>query len=528
MRLTGAQIILDTLFKLKLNRLFAYDDPSLKWLFSERNQTDHLDIVFAKKPENTMMMAMGYTRTTGLASTVIVPSGSGTTQIVSGLVTAYLDSLPILCITGQVPSSVLGTDAFQETDTIGMTQTCSKHNFLVKNCSELERILVEAHHLCTTGRPGPVVIALPIDLLEQLSETSNTLPTVRLKGYRPVSKGHSGQIKKALDLILQSEKPLIYCGGGAMPTDDKSSLQDFAELFNIPLASTLTGTSAFLGSHPLNLGLIGRGGKTASNMTANSADLVIALGTRFNPHVIGKFEGFRLLSHLIHVDVDPASIARTNRADVPIVGQTNEVLQQILDLASEKKSEIKRFRESLSSWHEQIQTWRNQHQLSSQTRDHKIFDAKNCIKIVSQITENRALLTCGHENLSLILAKQYTFNTPRFFCATGGMELLGFAINSAIGAQLAHAEVPVIAITTIKHLMMNPCELMTIHELKLPLRIVLLKSEIDQENTKNLDVEMFVKSFGLTYIACDQLKTFETQFKRGLNLKKAVVLDCVF
>lgn len=523
MRSTGAQIILQSLLSLNLKTIFAFNDKSLKWLFSEKSLAQDLSITFANKPENTIGMAAGFARTTGLPAVVIVPAGSGATQIIPGLVSAYLDSLPIICITGQVPSSVLGTDAFQEADMISMTQTCTKHNYLVKSSSDLQRILAEAYFLATTGRSGPIVINLPIDLLEQLAEVNLPMPTPKLKGYKPVEKGHFGQIKKALDCIWQSAKPIIYCGGGAILAQADKALIHFAESLHIPVAQTLTGISAFPGDHPLNLGLVGRGGLPASNMTANSADLVIAIGTRFNPHVLGKIDAFRVSSKIIHIDIDPSSIAKHTHVDVPIVGDAKDALEQILNLAKEQKNELKRFRDGLQSWHQQITTWenefQNQHDKHSQTN--------NFIQVLARLTNNEAIITCGDESLSLGVAKNYPFAKPRHWCPTGGMDILGFALSAAIGAQKAHPTQTVIAITTLQHLLMNPAELQTVLKEKLPIRIVLLKTNNEKTTAKiTIKAEDWIKAYGLGYSHCDGLKTFETQIKKNNTNKKAHVFDC--
>ena len=523
MRFTGAQIILQTLAKLGLKNIFAFNDSSLKWLFAEKDQAKSLNFTFAVKPENTIYMAQGFARTSGLPSVVIVPAGSGSTQILSGLAAAYLDSLPIICITGQVHSSVLGTDAFQEVDTISMTQTCSKHNYLVKNVTDLQRILVEAHFLATTGRPGPIVINLPIDLLEQLTEVPKDLPIAKLKGYKLVEKGHIGQIKKALDLILQSQKPVIYCGGGAVLNRAEKDLVHFAESLQIPVAQTLTGISAFPGNHPLNLGLVGRGGSAASNMTANSADLLICIGTRFNPHVLGQIHGFKVTSKVIHIDIDPSAIAKNTHVDVPIVGDAKDALIQILNLAKDRKSELKLLRDALKPWHQQILAWQKEYHNPA---DEKTFNIKNIMQSLSRITNHDAIITCSDENLSLRIAQNYAFSHEGHWCPTGGIEVFGFALAAAIGAQKANPQKTIFAVMSLKYLVMNPAELLTLQYEKLPIRIILLQNEGEKYIPVGIKLEEWIQAYGLGYSHCEQLKTFESQIKKHQASQKAYVFDC--
>ena len=351
MKKTGSQIIVECLKKEGVDLIFNYPGGAVLPLFDEL-QIAPFRQVLVRHEQAAVHAADGYARATGKVGVVLVTSGPGATNTVTGIATAFMDSIPIVVMTGQVPTLLIGNDAFQEADIIGITRPCTKHNYLVKDTKDLARILKEAFYVARSGRPGPVLIDLPKDTLVNSAELKYP-EKVFIRGYQPTYEGHLGQIQRAIKLILKAKKPILYVGGGIISSNASKELALFAEKLGIPVTMTLMGLGSFPGNHPLSLGMLGMHGTYWANMAVMESDLLIAIGSRFDDRVTGKIEAFAPQAKIIHIDIDPTSISKNVRVDLPIVGDCKRILSKILSLLEEE--DIGSFKAGLEKWHHQIQ-----------------------------------------------------------------------------------------------------------------------------------------------------------------------------
>ncbi len=473
MKKNGAQIFLDCLLKEGVDTVFGFPGGAVLPIYDAL--FDHpLRHILVRHEQGAVHMADGYARATGKPGVVIVTSGPGATNTVTGIATAYMDSIPLVVFTGQVPTALIGNDAFQEADIVGITRPCTKHNYLVKDINDLQRIIKEAFYIATTGRPGPVLVDIPKDVQNAPCELKYP-DRVDLPSYQPTYRGHPGQVKKAVDLILSSKRPVIYAGGGVVLSNAAEELKAFAVKLNLPATTTLMGLGGFPGTHPLFMGMLGMHGTYCANMAVTNTDCLIAVGARFDDRVTGKIDEFAPYAGIIHIDIDPTSISKNVRVDIPIVGDVKNVLRDMLKLASARG--VSEFKKNIKDWHGQIRTWNETHRLSYK-QDHKKIKPQYVIEKLYEITKGDAIITTEVGQNQMWAAQFFKYDTPRSFITSGGLGTMGFGFPAAIGAQLAFPDRTVIDIAGDGSLQMNIQELATAVQYKLPVKVAILNNMV--------------------------------------------------
>ena len=470
MKKTGSQIIIECLKKEGVDTLFNYPGGAVLPLFDEL-QDAPFHQVLVRHEQAAVHAADGYARATGKAGVALVTSGPGATNTVTGIATAFMDSIPVIILTGQVPTLLIGNDAFQEVDIIGITRPCTKHNYLVKDIKDLARILKEAFYVARSGRPGPVLIDLPKDVLVDSVEFKYP-EKVFIRGYQPTYEGHPGQIQRAVDLILKSKRPILYVGGGIISSNASRELTLFAEKLGIPVTMTLMGLGGFPGNHSFSLGMLGMHGTYRANMAVMESDLLIAIGSRFDDRVTGKIESFAPQAKIIHIDIDPTSISKNVRVDLPIVGDCKRVLSKILSLL--EKEDIHTFKQGLDKWYHQIGKWKALHKMDYQQGE--IIKPQYVIEKIYELTKGDAIITTEVGQNQMWAAQYYQFTKPRTLLTSGGLGTMGYGFPAAIGAQVAFPNKLVIDIAGDGSFQMNSQELATVSQYQLPVKVVILNN----------------------------------------------------
>jgi len=473
MEKSGAEIILECLKKEGVKHVFGYPGGAVLHIYDAFDQQDDVMHILARHEQGALHAADGYARSTGKPGVALVTSGPGATNAVTGIATAYMDSIPLVVITGQVSVPAIGSDAFQEVDAVGITRPCVKHNFLVNNVDELATTIKKAFYIATSGRPGPVVIDVPKDVSAQ--KTIFDYPEhIDIRSYKPTERGHIGQIKKAFKLLRKSERPVIYSGGGIILGQAHQELAAFARRTGFPVTQTLMGLGGYPASDPQFLGMLGMHGTYEANMVMHHSDLVLAIGARFDDRVTGNIEKFCPQAAIIHVDIDPSSIAKTVKVDVPIVGHVRLVLEQMLEIMDEKGF-MSPDHEQLAPWWQQIEQWRKANCLRYD-KDSGVIKPQSVIETLYEVTQGDAFITSDVGQHQMWAAQFYKFDKPHRWINSGGLGTMGFGIPAAMGVQLAHPEANVACITGDASVMMCIQELSTCLQYGLPLKIVLLNN----------------------------------------------------
>ncbi len=470
-KLSGAQIFLDCLKREKVDTLFGFPGGAVLNLYDELYHSD-IRHYLVRHEQAAVHAADGYARATGKVGVCLVTSGPGATNTVTGLATAYMDSIPVVVLSGQVPTQLIGNDAFQEADILGITRSCTKHNYLVKSIDDLGRIIREAFHIARTGRPGPVVIDIPKDIT---AEVTNYQPVqkVDIPGYNPTTEGHSGQIERALNLLLKAKRPVLYVGGGIIIADAYRELRRFAERFRVPVTMTLMGLGGFPGDHPLCLGMLGMHGTYRANMAISNADLVIAVGARFDDRVTGRIDTFAPKAKIVHIDIDPTSISKNVAVDVPVVGDAKRVLQQIFQILKKAKyAKVKAPRRA--EWIHQIETWRKEKALSYNMDGE--LKPQYVVEKLYEVTRGEALITTEVGQNQMWAVQYYLFKRPRMLFTSGGLGTMGYGFPAAIGVQVARPDKLVFDIAGDGSIQMNSQELATAVQYNLPVKIAILNN----------------------------------------------------
>ena len=426
MKKTGAQIVVECLKKEGVDTLFNYPGGAVLPLFDEL-QDAPFHRILVRHEQAAVHAADGYARATGKVGVALVTSGPGATNTVTGIATAFMDSIPVIILTGQVPTLLIGNDAFQEVDIIGITRPCTKHNYLVKDVEDLARILKEAFYVARSGRPGPVLIDLPKDVMVDSAEFKYP-EKVFIRGYQPTYEGHPGQIQRAVDLILKSKRPILYVGGGIISSNASKELTLFAERLGIPVTMTLMGLGGFPGNHSLSLGMLGMHGTYRANMAVMESDLLIAIGSRFDDRVTGKIESFAPQAKIIHIDIDPTSISKNVRVDLPIVGDCKRVLSKILSLL--EKEDVHTFKQGLDKWYHQIGKWKALHKMDYQKGE--IIKPQYVIEKIYELTKGDAIITTEVGQNQMWAAQYYQFTKPRTLLTSGGLGTMGFRYSGSL------------------------------------------------------------------------------------------------
>ena len=477
----GTKIIIESLLKEGVDTIFGLPGGSVIDLYDTLFDYDNIEHVLVRHEQAATHAAHGYAVTTGKPGVVFVTSGPGATNAVTGIATAYYDSVPMVVFTGQVPKSMIGNDAFQEADTIGITRPITKHNFLVKDVSDLARTIKEAFFIAQTGRPGVVVVDLPKDVMAMESEFDYDKVDMKLPGYKPNLKGHPSQIKRALNLILKSKRPVLYTGGGIISSDAAEELTDFARQLKVPVTSTLMGLGGFPGNDDLFLGMLGMHGTFRANMAVTESDLLIAVGSRFDDRVTGKVNEFAPKAKIIHIDIDPSSISKNVEVDIPIVGDAKGILSELVRYLNELKrknsEKITTFLENGEIWLEKIKRWKDTNPLAY-NRDGKTIKPQFVIEQLYEVTKGENIIITTEVGQNQMWAAQFfPINYPRRFVTSGGLGTMGFGFPAAIGAQMAHRDLTVVDIAGDGSIQMNIQELATAIQYHLPIKIFILNNK---------------------------------------------------
>ncbi len=470
-QISGAEIFIECLKKEGVDTIFGYPGGAVLPIYDAlfNSSIRHLIV---RHEQGAVHMADGYARTTGRAGAALATSGPGATNTVTGIATAYMDSIPIVVFTGQVPTALIGNDAFQEADIVGITRPCTKHNYLVKDVRELASIIKEAFHIATTGRPGPVLVDIPKDVL--IASTVFAYPDgSEMVSYRPTYRGHSKQIKKAIDCIFNAKRPVIYAGGGVVLSNAASELTKFAERLHIPVTTTLMGLGGFPGTHQLFMGMLGMHGTYCANMAVTNTDCLIAIGARFDDRVTGKIDEFAPYAKIIHIDIDPTSISKNVQVDVPIVGDIKHVLKEMLTLLKGVKARGRKT--ALSEWVGQVDEWSSNHKLSYKAQG-KRMKPQYVIERLYELTKGDAIITTEVGQNQMWAAQFYRFDRPRTFLTSGGLGTMGYGLPAAIGAQVAFPDRVVIDIAGDGSIQMNIQELATAVQYRLPVKVAILNN----------------------------------------------------
>ena len=468
MVLTGAEIVIRCLQEEKIEHVFGYPGGAVLHIYDELSKQESVRHVLVRHEQAAVHAADAYARSTGRAGVALVTSGPGVTNAVTGIATAYMDSIPVVIISGQVPVPAIGQDAFQEVDTVGITRPCVKHNFLVKDVKDIAPTMKKAFYLAESGRPGPVLVDIPKDVTAARCEFRYPAD-ISIRSYNPVVKGHQGQIRKALQLIFEAKRPMIYTGGGVVLADASDKLIRFAKSLGAPVTNTLMGLGGFPANDKLFVGMLGMHGTFEANMSMQYCDVLIAIGARFDDRVIGDPTHFgQVPRKIIHIDIDPSSISKRVKVDVPIVGDVGEVLDELnrmLDATTERPEA-----QAISDWWKQIDAWRTRDCLAYKNSD-EIIKPQFVIQKLYEITKGDAFVTSDVGQHQMWAAQYYLFDKPRRWINSGGLGTMGVGIPYAMGVQLAHPGSPVAVVTGEASVQMCIQELSTCKQYRLPIKI---------------------------------------------------------
>jgi acetolactate synthase-1/2/3 large subunit len=472
--LSGAEIVVQCLKDEGVEYIFGYPGGSVLHIYDAIFRQEDVKHILVRHEQGATHAADGYARSTGKPGVVLVTSGPGATNAVTGIATAYMDSIPLVVLTGQVPTPVIGSDAFQECDTIGITRPCVKHNFLVKDLSRLAETIKKAFYIATSGRPGPVVVDIPKDITDPNIKIEYHYPeSVSIRSYHPMVKGHRWQIRKAADLLLQARQPMLYTGGGVVLGDASESLTRLARLLNFPVTNTLMGLGAYPATDRQFVGMLGMHGTYEANMAMHDCDILVAIGARFDDRVTGKLAHFCPHARIIHIDVDPASISKTVRVDVPIVGEVGQVVNELIAMLEE--SDARPDPQALAAWWAQIDKWRSIDCLSFDRNSVRI-KPQYVVEQLYQATRGEAFVTSDVGQHQMWAAQFYKFDQPRRWINSGGLGTMGFGLPAAIGVKLAHPEADVACITGEASIQMCIQELATALQYRTGIKVINLNN----------------------------------------------------
>jgi len=475
-KLSGARIFLECLKREGVDVVFGLPGGAVLPIYDALYDFPGLKHILVRQEAAAGHAAEGYSRTTGRVGVALVTSGPAATNLVTALQDAYMDSIPLVAFTGQVPTHLIGNDAFQEADNVGITRPCTKHNFLVKDGTQLGRTIKEAFYIASTGRPGPVHVDLPKDVL--VKEWEFRYPErVSLRSYNPTYEGHPGQVKKAGKAILRAKRPVLYVGGGVISSDAHRELLKLAELTQIPVTTTLMGLGAFRSDHPLSLEMLGMHGTYFANMAVYNSDCLIAVGARFDDRVTGKVEFFAPNAEIIHIDIDPSSISKNIQVHIPIVGDARRVLAKLIEaIKEEMREDIPSIvREARKQWHAQIAEWKAKFPLRYDWDD-EVIKPQYVMEEISNLTKGEALIVTGVGQHQMWAAQYYKFKYPRHWCTSGGLGTMGYGLPTAMGVQAAHPDKLVVNIDGDGSFVMNSQELATCFEFGLPVKTVIINN----------------------------------------------------
>ncbi len=474
MELTGSQIFVQCLKEEGVEFVFGYPGGAVLHIYDAIFQQEEVKHILVRHEQAATHAADGYARSTGKPGVCLVTSGPGATNAVTGIATAYMDSIPLVVFTGQVPTHLIGNDAFQEVDTIGITRPCVKHNFLVKDVRDLALTIKKAFYVATTGRPGPVVVDIPKDVTDPNVRIPFVYPkSISMRSYNPTVKGNMRQVKKAVDLMLDARRPMIYTGGGVVLNNAAPQLTKLVEKLNYPCTNTLMGLGGFPASRRQFVGMLGMHGTYEANMAMHDCDVLIAIGARFDDRVTGNIEKFCPTARIVHIDIDPASISKNVKVDVPIVGPVGPVLDDMLKVLDESKREPDA--EAITAWWEKIDGWREKDCLSYDTQS-KLIKPQMVVDKLYEVTHGDAFVASDVGQHQMWAAQYYRFDLPRRWINSGGLGTMGFGLPAAMGVQFAYPDATVACVTGEGSIQMCIQELSTCKQYGLPIKIINLNN----------------------------------------------------
>ncbi len=473
--LSGAEMVVQSLIEESVEQIFGYPGGSVLDIYDALHaKTDQIKHVLVRHEQAATHMADGYARATGKPGVVLVCSGPGATNTITGIATAYMDSIPMIVISGNVPNNLIGNDAFQECDIVGVSRPVVKHSFLVKKAEDIPETIKKAFYISTTGRPGPVVIDLPKDILNPQIKLPYEYPeSISMRSYKPTTSGHKGQIKKALKSLVEAKKPVLYIGGGAVISGAHEHIQALSDELNLPVVSTLMGLGAFPGTHKNSLGMLGMHGTYEANMAMHEADLIFGIGVRFDDRTTNNLEKYCPNAKVMHIDIDPSSISKNVKVDLPIVGSADKVLATMMGLLKEQGSSNDQ--DAMTQWWEDIQVWRDRQCLAYETSPERI-KPQQVIETLHKLTNGDAYVASDVGQHQMFAALYYPFNKPRRWINSGGLGTMGFGLPAGMGVKFAMPEEEVVVVTGDGSIQMNIQELSTAMQYDIPVKIINLNN----------------------------------------------------
>ncbi len=540
MKMTGAEIVVECLKREGVKYLFGYPGGVILNIFDLLYDDKDLKLILTRHEQGAVHAADGYARATGKPGVVLVTSGPGATNTVTGIATASMDSIPLVILTGQVPTVLIGNDAFQEADIVGISRPCTKYNILAKDVKDLAHQMREAFYIASTGRPGPVLIDLPKDVTS--GKADFVWPErVSIRSYSPTVEGNKWMIEKAAQTIAKSKKPLIIAGGGCVLSEADKELRELAEITRVPVTMTLMGLGSFPGTHELSLGMLGMHGTYYANKSVQDSDLLIAIGMRFDDRVTGKLESFAPNAKIIHIDIDPTSIRKNVRVDIPIVGDVKRVLKVLNSILKEQVQE--QWEEVRKAWLKQIADWKRERPMSY-FHSEEIIKPQYVVERIYEMTKGDAIITTEVGQNQMWAAQFYKYDTPRHWLTSGGLGTMGYGFPAAIGAQLAYPDKLVIDIAGDGSIQMNIQELATAVIYKLPVKVAILNNRYlgmvrqwqelfynERYSHTNLDVVpdfvQLAQAYGAVGLRATRPSEVDAVLKEAFSIDKPVFMDFV-
>jgi acetolactate synthase-1/2/3 large subunit len=537
MKRNGAQIFLECLKREGVKHIFGYPGGVVLDIYDELTRHPDIRHILVRHEQAAAHAADGYARASSQVGVALVTSGPGATNTVTGIASAYMDSIPIVVFTGQVPTALIGNDAFQEVDIVGITRPCTKHNYLVKDVNQLAYTIHEAFHIARSGRPGPVLVDLPKDVI-QASTVPKFPEEIKIKSYNPTYHANPRQVKRALDLIMTAKKPVLYTGGGIILSNAAGELLKFAETLQIPVTSTLMGLGGFPGDNPLWMGMLGMHGTYCANMAVSEADVLIAVGARFDDRVTGKLSDFAPHAKIVHIDIDPSSISKNVAVDIPIVGDCKDTLKQLNDLLATKTAH--NWKELRWFWLDIVNTWEKEHPLTYVWSDTAI-KPQYVVEKLYELTKGEAYITTEVGQNQMWAAQFYKFKRPRQLMTSGGLGVMGYGFPAAMGVQVARPDATVIDIAGDGSIQMNIQELITVVDNQLPVKIAILNNTFlgmvrqwqqlfydRRYSSTPMTAPDFVKlaeAYGAVGLRATKPEEVEPVIQEALNTPQPVVMD---
>ncbi|MFH1519899.1 MAG: biosynthetic-type acetolactate synthase large subunit [Candidatus Omnitrophota bacterium] len=529
----GAKILIESLIQERVEVIFGYPGGTVIPLFDCLYDSP-IKFILTRHEQAAAHAADGYARSTGKVGVCVATSGPGATNLTTGIATAHMDSVPIIAITGQVKTSLIGNDAFQEADITGITRSISKYNYLIKDAKDIAYVVKEAFYLASTGRPGPIVIDLPVDV--QMQEADFNYPKkIKMRSYNPTHFGHPGQIKKVLKLIYNSQQPVIMAGGGGIIAGASEELLRFAEKTNIPVTTTLMGLGGFPSTHRLSLGMPGMHGTVYANLAVTESDLLISVGSRFDDRVTGKVDAFAPGAKIVHIDIDPTSISKTINVDVPIVGDAKNIVGQLTEEVDATKLA------DLENWHKKIKEWKKKHPLKYKLKKTGKIKPQYVIEEIYRQTKGKAIITTEVGQNQMWTSQFYKFDYPRHFLSSGGLGTMGYGFPAAIGAKIANPKQEVIVIAGDGSIQMNIQELATVSTYNLKIKIIILNNgylgmvrqwqelfydrRYSGTTLKNPDFVKIAQGYGIKGIQVKKVSEVKPAIQGILKFKGSVLAD---